>query len=117
MLNTITNVFTSTTSEISSLLSDITAATGTVSVSSMLFALILGVVMGFLISLVYVLTHRKSGYTQSYVLTLLMLPPIVAIILWQVRSAWQVYSRSAAIEPYPVTRKISPMFSLRWQPV
>lgn len=76
MLNTITNVFTSTTSEISSLLSDITAATGTVSVSSMLFALILGVVMGFLISLVYVLTHRKSGYTQSYVLTLLMLPPI-----------------------------------------
>ena len=52
MLNTITNVFTSTTSEISSLLSDITAATGTVSVSSMLFALILGVVMGFLISLV-----------------------------------------------------------------
>lgn len=96
MLNTITNVFTSTTSEISSLLSDITAATGTVSVSSMLFALILGVVMGFLISLVYVLTHRKSGYTQSYVLTLLMLPPIVAIvlvmiILWQVRSAWQVY--------------------------
>lgn len=29
MLNTITNVFTSTTSEISSLLSDITAATGT----------------------------------------------------------------------------------------
>ena len=86
MLNTITNVFTSTTSEISSLLSDITAATGTVSVSSMLFALILGVVMGFLISLVYVLTHRKSGYTQSYVLTLLMLPPIVAIVLVMINS-------------------------------
>ena len=73
MLNTITNVFTSTTSEISSLLSDITAATGTVSVSSMLFALILGVVMGFLISLVYVLT-------------LLMLPPIVAIVLVMINS-------------------------------
>lgn len=54
--------------------------------SSMLFALILGVVMGFLISLVYVLTHRKSGYTQSYVLTLLMLPPIVAIVLVMINS-------------------------------
>lgn len=81
MLNSITNVLTTTGSDLTSLLSNITASTGTASVMDMLFALILGVVMGFLISLVYIFTHKKSGYTQSYVLTLLMLPPIVAIVL------------------------------------
>ena len=52
MLNTITNVLTATSSELSSLLSNVTATTSTASVGDMLFALILGVVMGFLISLV-----------------------------------------------------------------
>ena len=49
-------------------------------------ALLLSVLMGFLISLVYIFTHRKSGYTQSYVMTLLMLPPIVAIVLVMINS-------------------------------
>ena len=49
-------------------------------------ALLFGVLMGFLISLVYIFTHRKSGYTQSYVMTLLMLPPIVAIVLVMINS-------------------------------
>lgn len=93
-----------------------------VSVSSMLFALILGVVMGFLISLVYVLTHRKSGYTQSYVLTLLMLPPIVAIVLVMINSMASALSLAGVFtlcryRTVPVTRKISPTFSLQWQPV
>ncbi len=86
MLNSITNVLTTTGSDLTSLLSNITASTGTASVMDMLFALILGVVMGFLISLVYIFTHKKSGYTQSYVLTLLMLPPIVAIVLVMINS-------------------------------
>ena len=86
MLNTITNVLTATSSELSSLLSNVTATTSTASVGDMLFALILGVVMGFLISLVYIFTHKKSGYTQSYVMTLLMLPPIVAIVLVMINS-------------------------------
>ncbi|HBB71308.1 MAG TPA: DUF4956 domain-containing protein [Ruminococcus sp.] len=38
-------------------------------------------VMGFLISLIYMATHRKEGYSQSYVLTMIMLPTIVALIL------------------------------------
>ncbi|MDE6539156.1 MAG: DUF4956 domain-containing protein, partial [Ruminococcus sp.] len=38
-------------------------------------------VMGFLISLLYMATHRKEGYSQSYVFTMIMLPTIVALIL------------------------------------
>ncbi len=38
-------------------------------------------VMGFLISMIYIVTHRKEGYSQSYVFTMIMLPTIVALIL------------------------------------
>lgn len=37
--------------------------------------------LGFLISLIYIATHRKEGYSQSYVFTMIMLPTIVALIL------------------------------------
>lgn len=37
--------------------------------------------IGFLISLVYMFTHRKEGYSQSYVLTMIMLPTTVSLIL------------------------------------
>ncbi|MGN1403200.1 MAG: DUF4956 domain-containing protein [Ruminococcus sp.] len=87
MLNSISNMFAAANADLSSLMSAVGSVTGqTVSVKDMLFALLLGVVMGFLISLVYIITHRKSGYTQSYVLTLLMLPPIVAIVLVMINS-------------------------------
>lgn len=87
MLNTISNMFAAANVDLSSLVSAASStADKTVSVKDMLFALLLGVVMGFLISLVYIITHRKSGYTQSYVLTLLMLPPIVAIVLVMINS-------------------------------
>ena len=88
MLNTLTNFMASVNdTDISSLLTSIGSATGfNVTVTDMLFALILSVVMGFLISLVYIFTHRKSGYTQSYVLTILMLPPIIAIVLVMINS-------------------------------
>lgn len=88
MLNTLTNFMASVNdTDISSLLTSIGSATGfNVTVTDMLFALILSVVMGFLISLVYIFTHRKSGYTQSYVLTILMLPPIITIVLVMINS-------------------------------
>jgi hypothetical protein len=38
-------------------------------------------VIGFLISLVYIFCHRKEGYSQSYVFTIIMLPTIVSLIL------------------------------------
>lgn len=83
MLNAITNTLSTASSDLSALLS----ATGTsATIEDMLFALLLGVLMGFLISLVYIFTHKKAGYTQSYVLTLLMLPPIVAIVLVMINS-------------------------------
>lgn len=37
--------------------------------------------IGFLISLLYIFCHRKEGYSQSYVMTMIMLPTIVAMIL------------------------------------
>ena len=38
-------------------------------------------VIGFGISLLYLITHRKEGFAQSYALTVIMLAPIVAILL------------------------------------
>ncbi len=87
MLNVITTTLATGASDLTALLSSVTSSAGTTtSVGDMIFALGLGVVMGFLISLVYILTHRKNGYSQSYVLTLLMLPPIVAIVLVMINS-------------------------------
>lgn len=63
-----------------------TAVKSSTSIKEMALALFLGVIMGFLISLVYIFTHKKSGYSQSYVMTLLILPPIVAIVLVMINS-------------------------------
>ena len=43
-------------------------------------------VLGFPISLIYIATHRKEGYSQSYVMTIIMLPPIIALILILINS-------------------------------
>ena len=86
MLNTITTMLSESASDLSSLVSTFASRKGAASVTDMLVALLFGVLMGFLISLVYIFTHRKSGYTQSYVMTLLMLPPIVAIVLVMINS-------------------------------
>ena len=43
-------------------------------------------VLGFLISVIYMITHRKEGYSQSYVLTVIMLPAIIALILLLINS-------------------------------
>ena len=47
------------------------------------FCICVGVALliGFLISLVYIFCHRKEGYSQSYVFTIIMLPTIVSLIL------------------------------------
>lgn len=75
------------TNDIANQISAMASAVGVkASIKDMLFALLLGVVMGFLISLVYIFTHRETGYKQSYVLTLLILPPIVAIVLVMINS-------------------------------
>ena len=39
------------------------------------------IIIGFLISLIYVFTHKREGYAQSYVWTMIMLPPIIAVVI------------------------------------
>lgn len=43
--------------------------------------LVSAVIIGFLISLIYKFTHKKEGYMQGYILTLVMLPGIVSLII------------------------------------
>lgn len=38
-------------------------------------------ILGFVISLVYIFTHKKEGYTPSFAVTLVMLPIIISIII------------------------------------
>lgn len=71
-------------SNVAALMNNVTTATP--DAKSILIILLLGVLVGFLISLLYIITHRKSGYSQSYVMTLLILPPIVAIVLSMINS-------------------------------
>jgi len=38
-------------------------------------------ILGILISIVYIKTHKEEGYTASFTVTLIMLPAIIAIII------------------------------------
>lgn len=39
------------------------------------------IALGLIVSLVYILTHRREGYTQSFVISILILAPIVSIVI------------------------------------
>lgn len=52
----------------------------------MLVTLGLSVLMGIMISVLYIFTHRKSSYSSSYVLTILILPVIVSVVLVMINS-------------------------------
>lgn len=62
-----------------------TAAVGASAVD-MLCALGLSILMGILISVLYIFTHRKSSYSSSYVVTILILPIIVSVVLVMINS-------------------------------
>lgn len=49
--------------------------------SEVLCCVLSAIVLGLLISVLYMFTHRKSGYSQGYVLTSVMLPAIISIII------------------------------------
>ena len=55
--------------------------TTTVSIGSFLICLAVSLILGFGMSVVYMLTHKKEGFIQSYAVTLIMLPPIVCVLL------------------------------------
>ena len=53
----------------------------TLTITSMLGALLASLVLGLFVSLVYLYTHKSEGYSGSYTVTLIMLPAIIAIII------------------------------------
>ena len=64
-----------------SVINSSSSALGTIKPGEFFLCVGAALVIGFLISLIYILTHRKEGYSQSYVLTMIMLPTIVSLIL------------------------------------
>lgn len=62
------------------------------------FAICVGaaLVIGFLISLLYIFCHRKEGYSQSYVFTMIMLPTIVSLILMLINTTAGALSLAGA---------------------
>lgn len=54
---------------------------GTTGLGTFLICIISSVIFGILISIVYILTHRKESYSQNYVMSIIMLPGIVSLII------------------------------------
>ena len=86
-MHTALNIFGNVINEISDE-SIFTSSTPTSTVGAGQFFACVGaaLVLGFVISLIYMLTHRKEGCSQSYVLTMIMLPAIIALILILINS-------------------------------
>lgn len=61
--------------------SNVIATAGSVTAGEFFICVGASLVLGFLISLIYMKTHSKEGYSQSYVFTMIMLPTIVSLIL------------------------------------
>jgi hypothetical protein len=58
------------------------ATTGdTLTLTTMLAALGASLVLGLLISLVYLKTHKEEGYSVGFTVTLIMLPAIISVII------------------------------------
>lgn len=50
-------------------------------IKSVLLILIPAIIIGFIISLVYLLTHKKEGYSQAFCVALIILSPIVGMVI------------------------------------
>ncbi|MBC3890010.1 DUF4956 domain-containing protein, partial [Acetobacterium paludosum] len=57
------------------------ALTDTLSVGSTLKIIFTSLIMGLFISVVYIKTQGKDGYSPGFTITLIMLPAIIAIII------------------------------------
>jgi len=53
----------------------------TLTLSSSLIIILSALALGFGISIAYMFAHKKEGYTSSFVVTLIMLPAIIAMII------------------------------------
>ncbi len=63
-----------------------TSSDAALTVSGALITLVAAFIMGLVISGTYMLTFRKGAYSQSFILTLIMIPAIIAIIILLVGS-------------------------------
>ena len=79
------NILEEVSDDSSSIFTNTTSDT-TVSAGQFFICVGAALVLGFLISLIYIVTHRKEGYSQSYVMTIIMLPAIIALILILINS-------------------------------
>lgn len=68
----------------------------TIKASEFLLCVGAALVIGFLISAIYMFTHKKEGYAQSYVLTIIMLPSIVTLILLLINTTYGALSLAGA---------------------
>jgi membrane-anchored glycerophosphoryl diester phosphodiesterase (GDPDase) len=48
---------------------------------SVLMILASSIIIGLIISIVYLITHRKDGYSQAFCVALILLSPIVALVI------------------------------------
>lgn len=55
--------------------------TDSLTLPTMLAALGAALVLGLLISLAYIRTHKEEGYSSGYTITLIMLPAIISVII------------------------------------
>ncbi len=55
--------------------------TAQLEIFDVLILLMASLLFGFIISVFYLINHRKKGWMQSFVITLIMLPPVIAIII------------------------------------
>lgn len=77
------NVFSgsSTSSAVDQVLNSSSSKSGATEPGPFFFCVVTAIVLGFLMSVIYMITHKKEGYSQSYVITMIMLPAIVSLIL------------------------------------
>ena len=58
-----------------------TATEDSVTLTTLLAAIGASLVLGLMISMVYLLTHKREGYSGSFIVTLVMLPAIISVLI------------------------------------
>lgn len=63
-----------------------TASSTTTTFSGVLINILISIILGVIVSFTYMQTNKRSGYTQSFVLTMVFLPAIVSMIIFLIDS-------------------------------
>lgn len=69
---------------------------GSIKPSEFFICIGVAVLIGFLLSIVYMFTHRKEGYSKSYVLTMILIPAIISMILLMINTVAGALSLAGA---------------------